>query len=94
MKFKFFYEYQKSLKPIDWIALALSANIEEFEPYSPICQMYDIAVTVYMNIEGTIGVITDRKNRYTKEFLKDNKTAFIKPGLSFGEIGVLYGASR
>jgi len=94
IKFEFFYEYQDALQPIDWVALAISADIKFFSPYSSICQIWEIAVTVYLNIQGDIGVVTDRRNRYTKDYMKENRVAFIKPGTSFGEIGVLYGSSR
>jgi hypothetical protein len=93
-QFKFFTEYEDDLVAADWLALALSAKVESFEPYKPICQLWDTAVTVYMNIYGNIGVTTDRRNAYNKKFMEEHQVAVIKPGVSFGEIGVLYGASR
>lgn len=68
--------------------------MDEFEKYKPICQIWEMALTVYLNIKGNIAVAVDRKGYYDEKFLKEHQVATIKPGISFGEIGVLYGASR
>lgn len=93
-EFKFFAGYRENFSDIDWVSLGLGAKIEDFEKFEPICQIWEMALTVYLNVRGNIAVAVDRKSYYDEKFLKANKVDTIKPGTSFGEIGVLYGASR
>lgn len=82
------------LTDMDWICLGLGAELRKFDPFKPICQIWDLALTVYFNVEGDIGVAIERRGKYTQQFMDEFQVAVIKPGISFGEIGVLYGANR
>jgi CRP-like cAMP-binding protein len=79
---------------MDWIALGLGARVVKYNPYKPICQIWDKALTVYFNLEGDISVAIERRGKYNQEFLDQYQVAVIKAGISFGEIGVLYGENR
>ena len=79
---------------VEWLAMGFSCRVAEFEPFKPICQIWDPAQTVYFNLEGKISVAIERRSKYTQEFLDQFQVGLINPGISFGEIGVLYDANR
>jgi CRP-like cAMP-binding protein len=87
-------DYIEKLTELEWIALGLGTQLLKFNKYKSICQLWDPALTVYMIMDGDIGVLTERRSKYTDDIIAQYKVAEMKPGMGFGEIGVLYGANR
>ena len=82
------------MKDEEWMSLGLSAGIRVFEPYETICKMLQPARIVYLILSGHIIVTKERKKKYNQENLEGKVLAYLKPGMSFGEIGVLYNSKR
>lgn len=82
------------MKDEEWMSLGLSATIKTFGPYETICKMDHSARVVYLILSGDIIVTKKKKNKFKKEELEGKILAFLKPGMSFGEIGVLYNSKR
>jgi len=84
----------EKLSDLDWISLGLGSNMVKFEPMKPICQLWDLALTVYFIAEGNISVVTERRNKYNQEIIDEFQVAVLKPETGFGEPSVLYGETR
>lgn len=93
-KFKFFSRYDGLMRDTEWMSLGLSATIKTFGPYETICKRLQPARVVYLILSGDIIVTKERKKKLSKEKLEGKILAFLKPGMSFGEIGVLYNTKR
>lgn len=93
-EFKFFADYMTRLTDLDWLALGLGCVVKKYPPFKPICRIWDPSKTVYFNLEGDIGVVLERFGTFTKEIMDEHSVAVLKPGVSIGEIGVLYNSNR
>ena len=82
------------MKEEDWINLGLTSQIRVFHPFQAICKINETALTVYLILDGEIAVTKLRKKTYTKNNLTGKVIAVMKPGISFGEIAVLYKIKR
>ena len=94
LSFKFFGDYRDVLSNKDWLALGLITKVETFLPYQPICKIYESARTVYLILDGEIAVTKERLKKYTKEKIEGKILGVLRAGISFGELGVLYGTKR
>lgn len=93
-EFVFFKDYESLLSTEEWLAIGISARLCEFKEFQPICQIWDMALKVYFNLAGNIAVAIERKGRYNQEFMDKHQVDVLSPGMSFGEIGVLYDEKR
>ena len=56
--------------------------------------MFEASNEVFLILNGEIAVTVEMKKVYTKEVLEGKTLAVLKPGISFGELGVLYQTPR
>lgn len=81
---------------VDWLSLGLSAEIKIFNTYDAICKIFQPALDVYLILSGDIAITKEKRYRYNKEILEGEGKIIAKVGrgVSFGELGVLYGTNR
>lgn len=82
------------MKDEEWMSLGLSAITRTFEPYEVICRIQQPARIVYLILSGNIIITKEKMRKFDKETLEGNVLAYLKPGMSFGELGVLYNSKR
>jgi CRP-like cAMP-binding protein len=95
LELKLISDYKEDLTDQEFVALAIATKFEVFKRFQPICEWLDKAKTVYFSLKGKIGVIPeDKRVRYKEKYVLKNTAAELKPGICFGDIGVLYGDNR
>ena len=56
--------------------------------------MFEASNEVFLILTGEVAVTVEMRKVYTKEILQESTLAVLKPGISFGELGVLYQTPR
>lgn len=92
--FPYFIEYAQRLGIAEWLAIALSFKLRRYGKLSPVIQSGESSNNVHLILRGDTAVIMGRKNDYTLEHVLENKIVVLKPGSSFGEVGVIYERKR
>lgn len=93
-KYALYASHEEVLEDDERIVIALSVRLVEYEACEAVCRSKEVALWVYLILEGSVAITMLEAGEYTREALEESAIAQLGPPSSFGEVGVISNANR